>query len=82
MRDLLPALPALVLPPFSVSSAPGSLASDVPGLVSDIERRFAALENYCHDLAACRSGVDGDARPVCCALLSDDRVWFRPRTVA
>ena len=50
MRDLLPALPALVLPPFSVSSAPGSLASDVPGLVSDIERRFAALENYCHDL--------------------------------
>ncbi|RYC31365.1 hypothetical protein D3273_13325 [Lichenibacterium minor] len=50
MRDLFPLLSALVLPPVGISSAPGSLAADVPGLVSDIERRFAALESYCHDL--------------------------------
>ncbi|MGI4764662.1 MAG: hypothetical protein ACRYGP_06315 [Janthinobacterium lividum] len=50
MRDLAPSVPALALPSIGVSSVPGSLAADVPGLVSDVERRFTALESYCHDL--------------------------------
>lgn len=50
MRDLALTMPALVLPPIGISSAPDSLAADVPGLVSDVDRRFAALEAYCADL--------------------------------
>ena len=46
MRSLAPSIPALVLPPIGASAAPGSLAADVPGLVSDVDRRFAALEAY------------------------------------
>lgn len=50
MRDLLFSLPALVLPLIGATAAPGSLAADVPGLVSDVDRRFAALEAYCGEI--------------------------------
>ena len=47
---------------------------------------YKPVEVYQHDdkvdLAACRSGVDGDARSVCWVLLSADRIWFQPRTGA
>ena len=56
MRDLLPTLPALVLPPIGASATPGSLSSDVPGLVSDIDRRFAALEAYCGEVGDIQTG--------------------------
>ena len=50
MRDLIPILPALVLPIVGATSRPDSLAADVHGLVSDIERRFALLESYCGEV--------------------------------
>ncbi len=55
MRDLVPNPPALVLP-VSFTSRPGSLAADVPGLVSDIDRRFAALEAYCGEIGDVPTG--------------------------
>ena len=50
MRDLVPIVPALVLPMVGTTSRPESLATDVHGLVSDVERRFALLENYCGEI--------------------------------
>lgn len=44
MRDLLPILPALVLPPVGASAAPGASLDD---LVADLGARFEALEAHC-----------------------------------
>ncbi len=45
MRDLVPIVPGLGAAPL-IFGATASTA-DVPGLVADVERRFAALEAHC-----------------------------------
>ncbi|RYC29214.1 hypothetical protein D3273_25180 [Lichenibacterium minor] len=44
MRDLLPILPALVLPAIGASTTPGP---SLDNLVADLEARFDALEAHC-----------------------------------